>query len=326
MPYRILNIEPSGYALEAKAILSNQAELIELERFSRAELLELLPTVDVLITRLAYRIDREILEASSRLRAVATATTGLNHIDVEAATSLGISVLSLRGETEFLRSVTATAELTWALLLALIRRIPEACADVQKGSWNRDQFKGLDLSGRTLGILGYGRLGRMVASYGVVFGMTVLAHDPRVRTVGEGVRWVKAEELYSGCDILSIHVDLNCETESLVGARELSLMKDWSFLINTSRGEILDESSLVEALRSGKLAGAALDVLRGEASGDLEWEVKSPAWNYLRSPNQQGRLLITPHIGGATSDSLAKTEVFIARKIAKFLSRILSDT
>jgi D-3-phosphoglycerate dehydrogenase len=310
----ILNAEPLGYSNEAGSMLAKLGNVIE-KQMSRAQLLEDLGEFDVLIVRLANQIDREIIDAGRRLRAIVTATTGLDHIDVAYARKRGISVLSLQGEAEFLRSVRATAEHTWALLLGLLRNIVPASTAACRGQWSRDAFRGHELFGKRLGIVGLGRLGEKVARYGQAFGMEVAAFDPYIRGWMDGVRR-KADlsELLQRSDILSLHIPLTDETSNLIGSAELAMLPRGAVLVNTSRGRIIDEQSLIEALESQHLAGAALDVVCGERT--TENHVASRLLDYAR---RHDNVLITPHIGGATHESMAKTEVFMADKLTKFL-------
>ncbi len=308
---RILNVEPEGYADEARATLERLGEVVDAP-LSRAELLAALPRYDVLIVRLRHRIDREIIACGERLRAIVSATTGLDHIAVEAAAARGIAVLSLRGETEFLRTISATAEHTWALLLALIRHLPPAAASVLDGEWNRDLFRGRELDGKRLGIIGLGRIGRKVARYGEAFGMQVAAFDPTDAEWMNGVeRTTTLSELLSQSDALSVHIPLNANTKGLIGAHELSLLPPDAVLINTSRGETIDEAALLAALESNRLAGAALDVIADER--EPERRRQSPLLAYARTHDN----LI---IGGATHESMARTEIFMAQKLIAFLN------
>jgi len=310
---RILNIEPRGYASEARKVLCALGEVVETE-LSRQELIATLPAYDVLIVRLAHSIDGEVIKAGRSLRAIVSATTGLDHIDVDSAVSAGISVLSLKGEVEFLRTISATAEHTWSLLLALLRRIPEASRAAVTGEWNRDAFRGTELEGKRLGILGLGRIGTKIARYGVAFGMRVFAFDPTPLEVMENVKMTHSmEELLGLSDVFSIHVPLMPDTDRLVGARELAMLPHGSFLVNTSRGQVLDEEALLGSLNSGHLAGAALDVLCEERRLILD----NPIFEYARA---RQNLIITPHIGGATAESMAKTELFMARKLERYLT------
>ena len=317
---RILNAEPENYSAEAASVLATLGEVVN-GPMQRAELMAALPQVDVLIVRLGHQVDRQVLDSAGCLKVIGSATTGLDHIDLEAAHSRGIAVLSLRGETEFLRTVPATAEHTWALLLALVRHIPAASQSVRSGHWDRDRFRGHDLAGRTIGILGLGRIGERVAAYANAFDMKVSAYDPERKIWPANVERMQTQsELLARSQILSIHVPLNPSTQSLIGASELERLPRGAFLINTSRGQVIDEAALLRALESGHLAGAALDVLSEERSHSL---MASPLIRYAQD---HANLLITPHIGGATYESMAMTEIFMAKRLKEFLEKSGTNT
>lgn len=309
---KILNLEPEGYSDKAKEILAQAGELCE-RRCTRVELKEVIKDAEVVIVRFGHRLDAEILNHATRLKVIATAATGLDHIDLPEAKRRGIEVISLKGEQAFLESIYATAELTWGLLLSLVRQIPAAAASVRQGEWERDRFGGHELHGRTLGVVGLGRIGRKIAHYGLSFGMTLVGFDPYVTTWPVGVRRVqKLSDLLVVSDVLSIHVPLNEETKAMVGAKELAQLPPGAFLINTSRGDVLDEHALVVALKTQHLQGAACDVLSGEHHpGFLK---QSPLALYAA---QHDNLIITAHIGGVTKESWEKTEIFIAQKIVE---------
>lgn len=311
---RILNVEPEGFSDMARTILGSLGETVEAS-LCRPDLLAQLPNFDVLIVRLAHQVDHEIIDAGQRLKAIVSATTGLDHIDLDYARDRGIEVLSLRGETEFLRTVNATAEHAWALLLALLRRIPQAFSGVCSGAWDRNAFRGHELQGKCLGIVGLGRIGRKVAWYGQAFGMDVTAFDPFATNWTDGVKRADSlTDLLCYTDVLTFHVPLNDTTLGMFGAKEIALLPRESVLINTSRGEVIEESSLVQALENKQLAGAALDVIAHEREPELLQQ--SALLAYARAHDN---LILTPHIGGATYESMARTEVFMARKLAAFL-------
>jgi D-3-phosphoglycerate dehydrogenase len=318
---RILNAEPLGYCEEARAVLRQVGEVVEAP-LGRAELLSRLPGFDVLIVRLAHQVDQEMLDVAGRLKVIVSATTGLDHIDVDYANARNIAVLSLRGETAFLEKIAATGEHTWALVLSLLRRIPEASASVLAGRWDRDNHRGCELSGKRLGLVGLGRIGRQVARYGLAFRMHVSAYDPHPAEWVESVkRAPDLQALLRASDILSLHVPLDEQTTGLLGPKELDCLPEHAMVINTSRGELLDETALVDALASGHLSGAAVDVLSHER--EPHERSHSPLLRYAATHNN---LLITPHIGGATCESMARTEVFMARKLAHHLcSRALNE-
>ncbi len=309
---RILILEPEGYSPRALEILGGVGA-VEKNTFSGEELSRKIADCEALVVRLGYRLDRHFLAQAKNLKVIVSPTTGLNHIDQQAAAEMGISVLSLKGEADFLNSVTATSEHTWGLLLALIRHLPSSVADVQNFHWRRDLFKGHELAGKTIGIVGCGRLGRHVARYAEAFGMRVIVND--IRPV-EGYVQVALDELLGQSDIVSIHASYNDGTHHLLNARNISRMKAGALLVNTARGEIIEEAALLAALESGALAGAALDVLSGENSGREGWAETDKLIAYARTHRN---LLITPHVGGATAESMEKTEIFMAGKLAEFI-------
>ena len=265
----------------------------------------------MLWVRLRHRIDSQIMAAAPRLKVIVTPTTGLNHIDLEDTRRRGIEVLSLRGENEFLADVRATAEHTIALILSLLRHVPAAMAHVKCGAWNRDQFKGSELYGKTIGVIGYGRLGRIVAHYLRAFDGRVLATDPDLNgaPVAPDVKLVSMTQLLQEADLVTLHTNLCEKTLGLFGQAEFSTMKRGAWFINTSRGELVDENALLAALRSKQLAGAALDVLCEEHSDGMG---SNPLVVYAR---EHDNLVITPHIGGCTTESMEKTELFLAKKL-----------
>jgi D-3-phosphoglycerate dehydrogenase len=315
---RILNAESLDYSPIALKILERFA-VIEAADLPRSELFSRLRDIDILIVRLRSQIDSEIIDSAPRLKAIVTATTGLDHIDMAYTAEHGIAVLSLKGETDFLRSIPATAEHTWGLLLALVRNLPWAYQSVLQGEWDRDRFRGRDLAGRRLGIVGLGRIGEKVARYGQAFGMQVTAYDPyQMDQLPEVERQPTLEAICRASDIVSLHIPLNEETRGLFGSQELGWLPPGALLVNTARGAVLDETALFEALESGRLGGAALDVLSDETSPTRPLTARLV--EYARShPN----LLLTPHIGGATLDSMHSTEIFMAHKLERFVKENL---
>jgi D-3-phosphoglycerate dehydrogenase len=310
----ILIAEPHSWSTEARALFSDLGDVVE-EVVPQERLADRARDVNVLVVRLGLRITREVIEGA-RLRAIVTPTTGLDHIDVEAAEERGVAVLSLKGETDFLRTVPATAEHTWGLLLALVRRIPWAFESVRRGEWDRDRFRGTELAGRRLGILGLGRIGQRVAGYGLAFGMEVGANDRGPERDLPAVRvFPSPEDLLGWSEVLSVHLPLEEETRGFLGRDRLSLLPRGAVLLNTARGAILDEEGLVALLEEGHLAGAAVDVLSVEAPADRPGE--SPLVRYART---RDNLIVTPHIGGATTESMRRTEMFVAEKLRRLLA------
>ena len=308
---KICILEPQDYSPESVAVYKSLGE-VSTNHIDRT-------TADIIVIRLAHKLTKDFLNECKNLKIIACPTTGLDHIDLVECEKRGIRVVSLKGETKFLETITATAELAWGLLLSLVRTIPHAHHDVVfMKHWNRDPWKGHELKDKKLGILGFGRLGKIVAEYGTTFGMEVLANDPNVdfETISSrNVTPVSFDELFKNSDIVSIHIPLNEGTTKLIGADEFKLMKPTAYLINTSRGEVLDETALVQALENKQITGAGIDVMTAEHANG-EFLKNNPLIEYAA---KHTNLLISPHIGGATYDSMAKTEIFIANKVRQLV-------
>lgn len=263
--------------------------------------------VAVLDASMKLRIDAELIDAAPALRVVATATTGADHIDAAALGRRGVPLLTLRGEHELLRELTPAAEHSWLLLMACARRLRGAVAHVVGGGWDRERFPGTMLKGRSLGLVGCGRIGGWMARYATAFGMTVLGHDPHLAEWPATIRQAPLPELLHRSDFVSIHVPLNDATRGLLGRREIEQMKPGAVLVNTSRGEVLDEAALLDALRAGRLAAAGLDVLTGEP------EVAShPLVAYAAAHDN---LIVTPHVGGFSPDAVRVVVAHAGRRI-----------
>lgn len=298
--YRILQYQP-----ENLKFLHEHFQVIELAD-PGADRQEILAKVDLCFAPLGYYFGRDKMEQCPRLRAIATNTTGVPHIDVKEAAARNIPVFSLEKEVEFLKTITPTAEHTWGLLLALMRRSPWAHAAVLRGQWNRRPFGAPRMLSRmSLGLIGCGRLGCMVGRYGLAFGMKVAFFDPQVKDCPPGFeRLGNAGELVAASDVVSLHAPANESTHKMINRDLFEKFKVGSYLINTARGELVDEVALLERLETGRLAGAALDVLDGEFVPGFQ-SASHPLVAYAQAHDN---LLLTPHIGGSTVDAWRETE------------------
>ena len=313
MRYRILNAESLNFSEKAKSILASVADVDYYENLDANKIKRIISRYDGLMVRLKTYIGPEIIDRANRMLFIASSTTGLDHIDVEFAKRRSIEVISLFGEKEFLEKVFATAEYTMALMLTVVRNIPYSFDDVKKYRWNRNKFIGSELNGKTLGIVGYGRIGKMVGKYAHAFGMEVMAHDSKKTIREKNIRQVSLDTLLKSADIISIHLPLNDETRGIFNKSKFRKMKKGIYLINTSRAPIINESALLWALKQGFVKGAAVDVIEGERDIKIG---RIPLIEYAKSNDN---LVITPHLGGATFESMKKTEIFIARNIVSFL-------
>jgi D-3-phosphoglycerate dehydrogenase len=277
---------------------------------------------DTLIVTLGLRIDESVMTSCPTLRWIVTPTTGLDHVDLEAAHRYNVRVVSLRDTKAQITQVSATAELAWGLLLAVARGIPSAHAAVSAGHWDRREFLGVELAGRTLGVAGAGRLGRMVAQYGLAFGMKVIAHDTdpsAFALLPSAVRPVTADELIESSHVLSLHLPLDESTINWLDASRIERLAPGAIVINTARGQLLDEEALASALASGRIRGVGVDVLGDDSTWDGQ-TVRTPLIAALEAGHN---VVATPHIGGYGVDAVAHTREVITRRFLelRFLER-----
>ncbi len=275
-------------------------EVIEKVGLTEEQLLPLVAGIDAWVVRSATKVTRRLLEAAPRLRWVGRAGAGLDTIDVAAAKERGVEVMNVPGANSI-----AVAELAFGLLLSLFRRLPEADASLRRGEWLKSKLMGRELRGKTIGIVGMGKIGRAVAQRAAAFEMRCLAHDPLVpadAVRGAGAEPVGLDELLSQSDVVTLHLPATADTKNLLDAKRIAAMKPGAVLVNAARGGLVDESALLEALRSGHLAGAALDVFAAEPTG---------ANPLLTLPN----VVASPHIGASTREAQEACGDEIARMI-----------
>lgn len=320
----ILHLEYTKYPAEAINRLAAAHSVTNADCGTQEELYSMLTAnqYDVIFTRLGVMMDSKAIQLQPKLKYIVTSTTGLNHIDTDACAERNVQVVSLKGESEFLAAVKSTAEHTWGLLLALIRNIPGAHASVTEGHWDRIPFLADELDTKTLGIIGYGRLGKIVARYGVAFGMKVLAHDhDAAKIAGQpGVTVADLDSLLAESDFIVLLISYSKENEKFMDAAKFNKLKHGAYFINTSRGEMVDEEALLEALQSKKIKGAALDVLNDDSGWCGAVQGSFNLLNYARSHQN---LLLTPHMGGYGKDSIARTREFVTNK---FLTLAANET
>jgi len=249
------------------------------------------------------KCSRKVIESLERVRVIGRHGVGVDNVDLGAATEKGIIVTYTPHA-----NADAVADHTWALILALARKIIQADVSTKAGRWEGTKFIGIELSGKTIGILGLGAIGQQVAKRARGFDMNIFYYDKRRNEAFEkeiGVTYVDLERLLRESDVLTIHTVLTSETRRIIGARELRMMKNTALLINTARGEIIDEKVLLQALREGWIAGAALDVFEGEPHKQLL---------------KIGNVVLTPHIAAYTIETLRRMDVMVAEDIVKVLA------
>jgi D-3-phosphoglycerate dehydrogenase len=296
-------ISPKGIALLQQRP-EFQVEVIG-KKIPEAELLPRVKDAVALVVRSETKINRAVMEAATGLRVVGRAGVGVDNVDVESATARGVVVMNTpAGNT------ISTAELTFSMLMSLARKIPQAHASMKAGEWNRKSFSGTELHGKTLGILGMGRIGGEVARRARVFGMRVLAYDPylsQARAQAMDVEVADLDKVYAESDFITVHMPLTEETKGMVNSAAIAKMKKGVRLLNCARGGILNEADLLAGLQSGQVGAAALDVYEAEPP---------PADFPLRGLPQ---VIMTPHLGASTDEAQENVGIEVAEAITAFL-------
>ncbi|HEX2154849.1 MAG TPA: phosphoglycerate dehydrogenase [Acidimicrobiia bacterium] len=270
----------------------------------RTELLSRMGDAEGLVVRSATQVDAELIAAAPRLRVIGRAGIGVDNIDVGAATEAGIVVVNAPQA-----NIISAAEHALALMLAQARNVPRADATLRSGVWDRSRFEGVELHGKTLGVIGLGRIGTLVAQRALAFGMRLTAYDPYVseeRGRRLGVEMVDLDSLLAESDFITIHLPMTSDTEGLIGKEALSKVKPGVRIVNAARGGILDEDALAEAIREGRVAGAALDVYSAEPL------TESPLFH-------EDRVVVTPHLGASTAEAQDKAGTDVAEAVAAAL-------
>ncbi len=294
-------------AREGIEILRRSAEVVMDDKITTDALIVAIPAYDALVVRSRTKVIAPVIDAATRLRVIGRAGVGLDNIDCEAAARRGIVVVNSPAS-----AMISVAEHTIGLMVALARFIPQADASLRQGAWEKNKFLGIELSGKTLGIVGLGRIGSMVAVRAEAFGMRVLAYDPYIK--GERAETFGAtlleslEDLLAISDFISIHTPLAPNTRGLIGAEKMAQLKPGARLISCARGGVVDEKALFAALESGQLAGAALDVFETEPPGD------NPL---LHHP----RVVVTPHLGAMTEEAQTRAAIDVAEQIVETLQK-----
>ncbi|GAB4460040.1 MAG: hypothetical protein OHK0041_24420 [Anaerolineales bacterium] len=293
-----------GLDSTGQSILRQSASVDDQSGISAEELLKIIPNYDALIVRGRTKVTAAVMDAAARLKVIGRAGVGVDNIDLEAAKKRGILVVNAPTSTSI-----AVAELTFGLLLALAREIPRADSAMKQGKWLKKELEGVELNGKTLGVIGFGRIGVEVGKRAAAFGMNVIAYDPLIpedEIKRRGADPASLQDLYAWSDFISLHMPLTVDTRDMIGRQAFAQMKDGVRIVCAARGGIIDETALVEALNSGKVAGAALDVFSVEPPGLTE-AVSHP------------RLIATPHIGAQTAEAQSRASEDIAQEVLSAL-------
>ena len=308
--YKVLICDPiSEHAIN---VLKDRGFVVEYTQSpSPSELAQIIDQYDVIIVRSSTKVNREVLKRAKKLKVIARAGAGLDNIDVNYAEERGILVVNA---PEAL--AVAVAEHTIALMLMLLRKEYEACKSLKEGRWIKKQLLGEELYGKTLGVIGLGRIGTEVAKRALAFGMKVLGYRrTRLREVSEKLKIEPAksiDDVLQRSDIITLHVPLTPQTYHMISEREFSLMKQGVYIVNTSRGAVIDGRSLLKALNEGRVAGAALDVFEHEPPKE-PWE-----WELIQHP----KVIATPHIGSMAREAQERAGLIVVKKIVEALESL----
>jgi D-3-phosphoglycerate dehydrogenase len=282
-----------------------KAHEVDVQELDAEALLAAIPAYHGIIVRSRTKVTKDVLSRATQLKVIGRSGVGVDNIDVPEATARKVVVVNAPAA-----STVSVAELAIGHIVSLLRHLPEADLSVRSGKWEKARFEGRELFGKTLGLLGSGRIGAEVAKRAQAFGMKVIAHDPYLSpkiAEGLGIRLVERDPLFRDADVLSIHAALTSETRGLVGAPQLAKMKRTAILVNCARGEIVDEAALADALRAGTIAGAAIDVYAKEPP------IGSPL---LTAPNA----VFTPHLGASTPEAQTRAGAIVVEQVVQVLA------
>mgnify|MGYP001378767804 CR=1 FL=1 len=293
-----------GLEKEGKDLINVAGEAVDKKGIEPAELLQIIGEYDGLIVRGRTKVTREVFEAAKNLKAIGRAGVGVDNIDLEAAKEHGVTVVNAPTSTTI-----AVAELAFGLMLAMVREIPRGDASMKQEQWIKKNLMGTEVYGKTLGIIGYGNIGRLLSKYAQAFGMKVICYN-RKRDLDEvrstGAEPVQLDDIYAQADIISFHLPLNADSKHIINDETFAKMKDGVLIVDVARGGVIDEAALLRALESGKVAGAALDVYEKEPPVD---------WTLAEHP----KIIAVPHVGGQTAEAQLRVAGDIASEVMNVL-------
>ena len=304
---RIAVITPVSHLKGVLELLLTKGKIFLYEESTKNQVRELLLThnIDTILcnpNQQTYKIDKELLEGT-KVTLINTCSTGMNHIDVDYCNNNNITIYSLTKDMELINDLPSTSELAFGLMLSLLRNIPECNNHVSRYYWDYTQFMGRQIKDLKIGIIGYGRLGKMMEKYCKAFDAETFIYDPYVNTPQTSL-----EQIFQICDVISLHVHVTDETKYIINKNLLGLAKKDLYIINTSRGEIVNEIDIVEGLKTGRLTGYGTDVIENE----FDELTKSPI---IKAMNEGKNIIITPHIGGMTIEGQTKAYTWAINKL-----------
>ena len=307
MGRKIAVITPVSHLKEIPKLIETKGTAFYLEKSSKEYVREMLLkfNLDTIIcnpNEQKYKIDKELLEGT-KINLINSCSTGLNHIDLEYCKKNNIKIQCHKDDYELINQLPSTSELAFGLMLSLLRKIPHSQEHVSKYNWDYTQFMGRQIKDLKIGIIGYGRLGKIMGEYCKAFGAKIFIYDPYVN-----VPQISLNQMFQECDVISLHVHVTDETKYMINKKLLGLSQKDLYIINTSRGEIVNELDVVNALNTGKLTGYGTDVIENEFN-DI---TKSPI---IKAMNKGENIIVTPHIGGMTIEGQTKAYKWSINKL-----------
>jgi len=303
----IAAITPIKHLLGVQELIESKGSVFYLEEGNKQKVRNLLleKNIDIILcnpNQQTYKIDKELLEGTN-IKLINTCSTGMNHIDQEYCKENNIEIYSLTRDMDLINDLPSTSELAFGLMLSLLRKIPESKHHTLNYQWDYTQFMGRQVKDLKIGIIGYGRLGKMMEGYCKAFGAETFIYDPYVN-----ISQTSLEQMFQGCDVISLHVHVTDETKYMISSKLLGLSKKGLYLINTSRGEIVNEKDIVDALSINKLTGYGADVIENE----FDELSKSPI---IKAMNEGKNIIVTPHTGGMTIEGQTKAYKWAINKL-----------
>jgi D-3-phosphoglycerate dehydrogenase len=304
MRKKIVNLEPKLFSNKAKKILVKNFDYIECND-NLIDVKKQIKSADIIISRFKYKLDKKLLSDSKKLKYIVSATTGLDHIDLNYIRIKNIEVFSLKNQLKFLKKIKSSSEHTWALLLALLKQIPQSFEAVKKYNWDRYSFLNTNLFKKKIGIIGLGRNGKNIYRYAKSFEMEVLTFDKKDKKE-------KLKKIFKISDIVILTIELNNNTKNIINTDLLNLVKKKFYLINTSRAEIINQKHLIAKIKKNKNFYFATDFLQ------FNKKLLVPSSKKIIELTKSNQILITPHIAGASLESLNLCEEYLAAKLVKY--------
>lgn len=307
MKKKIINLEPKYYSEIAKKILKKKFDYVEYSGSSinKKILISKIKDCDIIISRFRFKLDKKLLSKCKKLKSVISATTGLDHLDVLYLNQKNIKIYSLKNQIKFLKKIKSSSEHTWALLLSIIKKIPQSFDSVKKLKWDRYSFLNNNLYKKKIGIIGLGRNGKNIQRYSKAFEMKIMTFDRHDK-------YEKLKKIFKTCDVVVLTIELNKMTKNLINNQLFNLVNRNFILVNTSRAEVINQNDLIKKIKKSKLFYFASDFL------EFKKKLLTTSSKKLIKLSKSHQVLITPHLAGASLESWNICEEYLAKQISKY--------